>query len=128
MSVYAEYLAEIETRKGMGLHPKPIEDAVLVEALVEQIRDSDHKDRSDSLKFFIYNTLPGTTSAAAPEAIPQGNHSGSAVVPEISIDFAFELLGHMKGGSVEVLLDLALGNDAEIASQAATVLKTKVFL
>ena len=130
MSVYAEYLAEIETRKGMGLHPKPIEDAVLVEALVEQIRDSDHKDRSDSLKFFIYNTLPGTTSAAGTKAqFLKEIILGSAVVPEISIDFAFELLGHMKGGpSVEVLLDLALGNDAAIASQAATVLKTQVFL
>jgi aconitate hydratase 2/2-methylisocitrate dehydratase len=35
----------------------------------------------------------------------------------------------MKGGpSVEVLLDLALGEDAGIAQQAAEVLKTQVFL
>jgi len=35
----------------------------------------------------------------------------------------------MKGGpSIEVLLDLALGNDAAIAKQAAEVLKTQVFL
>jgi len=35
----------------------------------------------------------------------------------------------MKGGpSVDVLLDLALGEDAEIAAQAAEVLKTQVFL
>ena len=35
----------------------------------------------------------------------------------------------MKGGpSVEVLLDLALGNDAAIADTAAGVLKTQVFL
>jgi aconitase B len=35
----------------------------------------------------------------------------------------------MKGGkSIEVLLDLALGNDAAIAQQAAEVLKTQVFL
>jgi aconitase B len=35
----------------------------------------------------------------------------------------------MKGGkSIEVLLDLALGNDENIAKQAAEVLKTQVFL
>ena len=35
----------------------------------------------------------------------------------------------MKGGpSVEVLLDLALGNDESIAAEAAKVLKTQVFL
>jgi len=35
-----------------------------------------------------------------------------AVVEEISIEFAFELLSHMKGGpSVEALLDLALSDN-----------------
>ena len=35
----------------------------------------------------------------------------------------------MKGGpSIEVLLDLALGNDSNIAKQAADVLKTQVYL
>ncbi|MGB1176697.1 MAG: aconitase family protein, partial [Candidatus Puniceispirillaceae bacterium] len=54
---------------------------------------------------------------------------GEVVVPEISVDFAFELLSHMKGGpSVEVLLDIALGDDAAIAADAAEVLKTQVFL
>jgi aconitate hydratase 2/2-methylisocitrate dehydratase len=54
---------------------------------------------------------------------------GESVVEEISQAFAFELLSHMKGGkSIEVLLDLALGNDAAIAQQAAEVLKTQVFL
>ena len=48
---------------------------------------------------------------------------------EISSAFAFELLSHMKGGpSIEVLLDLALGDDPSIASNAAEVLKTQVFL
>ena len=48
---------------------------------------------------------------------------------EISTDFAFELLSHMKGGpSVEVLLDVALGEDAALAVQAGDVLKTQVFL
>ncbi|MGB0479179.1 MAG: bifunctional aconitate hydratase 2/2-methylisocitrate dehydratase, partial [Parvibaculales bacterium] len=42
---------------------------------------------------------------------------------------AFELLSHMKGGpSVEVLLDVALGEDAALAVQAGDVLKTQVFL
>ncbi|MGB6220500.1 bifunctional aconitate hydratase 2/2-methylisocitrate dehydratase, partial [Haloferula sp.] len=41
----------------------------------------------------------------------------------------FELLSHMKGGaSIEVLLNLALGENADIAQQAADVLKTQVFL
>ena len=39
------------------------------------------------------------------------------------------MLAHMKGGpSVEVLLDLSLGEDISIAEQAAAVLKTQVFL
>jgi len=54
---------------------------------------------------------------------------GQSTVEEISQDFAFELLSHMKGGkSVEVLLDLALGDDAAIATKAADVLKTQTFL
>ena len=54
---------------------------------------------------------------------------GEAEVEEISVDYAFELLSHMKGGpSVEVLLDLALGDDQPIAQKAADVLKTQVFL
>ena len=54
---------------------------------------------------------------------------GESVVEEITPDFAYELLSHMKGGpSVEVLLDLALGEDTTIAEKAAAVLKTQVFL
>ena len=50
-------------------------------------------------------------------------------VEEISIEFAFELLSHMKGGpSVKVLLDLALGNKKTIAIKAAEILKSQVFL
>ena len=38
------------------------------------------------------------------------------MVSEITPTFAFELLSHMKGGpSVKVLLDLAFGDDGEIA-------------
>ena len=130
MSLYSDYLEQIATRKTQGLHPKPIEDADLVEALIEQIVDVDHEHRTGSLHFFIYNTLPGTTSAAGVKAaFLKRIIEGDAVVPEISPDFAFELLSHMKGGpSVDVLLDIVLGSDAAIASQAADVLKTQVFL
>ena len=130
MSLYTEYLEEIETRKGLGLHPKPIEDAALVEVLIEQILDLEHEHRDGSLNFFIYNTLPGTTSAAGVRAkFLKAVILGNAVVAEITPTFAFELLSHMKGGpSVEVLLDLALGDHQEIAQKAADVLKTQVFL
>ena len=130
MSLYSEYLAQIETRKAQGLHPKPIEDAALVDELIAQIEDSQHEHRAASLDFFIYNTLPGTTSAAGAKArFLQKIIVGDAKVEEIKPEFAFELLSHMKGGpSIEVLLDLALGADASIARSAADVLKTQVFL
>lgn len=130
MSLYTDYLQEIEERKGQNLSPKPIEDAELVRELVEQIKDINHEHRDDSLNFFIYNTLPGTTSAAGEKAkFLKDIISGSADIEEISPKRAFELLSHMKGGpSVEVLIDLALGDDAAIAKDAAEVLKTQVFL
>ncbi|WP_462248326.1 bifunctional aconitate hydratase 2/2-methylisocitrate dehydratase [Ekhidna sp.] len=130
MSLYKGYTEEIEERKGQGLHPKPIEDADLLNEIIDQIKDTNHSDREDSLKFFIYNTLPGTTSAAgAKSKFLKEIILGTSVVEEISTAFAFELLSHMKGGpSIEVLLDLALGDDAAIAEHAAKVLKTQVFL
>lgn len=130
MSLYADYLKEIETRKTQGLHPKPIEDGALVSEIVSQIKDLKNEHREDSLKFFIYNTLPGTTSAAGEKAkFLKEIILGQSVVEEISPTFAFELLSHMKGGpSIKVLLDLALGDDASIARDAAEVLKTQFFL
>ncbi|WP_417480553.1 bifunctional aconitate hydratase 2/2-methylisocitrate dehydratase [Maricaulis maris] len=130
MSLYTDYLDEIGTRKEQGLNPKPIEDGALVEDLIAQIKDADSVHRDDALKFFIYNTLPGTTSAAGVKAaFLKEIILGEATVSEITPAFAFELLSHMKGGpSISVLLDLALGEDAGIASQAAEVLKTQVFL
>ena len=132
MSLYADYLQEIETReKELGLHPKPIDSADLLSEIIEQIREPDNEHRADSLKFFIYNTLPGTTSAAGVKArFLKQIILGEETVDEISIDFAFELLSHMKGGpSIEVLLDLVIdGTDFEIAKKAAEVLKTQVFL
>ncbi|MCB9197254.1 MAG: bifunctional aconitate hydratase 2/2-methylisocitrate dehydratase [Flavobacteriales bacterium] len=130
MKLYEEYLKEIEERKGKGLHPKPVDGDALLSEIIEQIKDVNNPNREDSLKYFIYNTLPGTTSAAGVKAkFLKEIITGVCSVNEISSDFAFEQLSHMKGGpSIEVLLDLALGNDAAIASKAAGVLKTQVFL
>lgn len=130
MSLYTAYLDEIAKRKDEGLNPKPIDDGALTQEVIAQIKDPAHEHRADSLQFFIYNTLPGTTSAARAKAdFLKEIILGEAEVEEISPAFAFEQLSHMKGGpSVEVLLDLALGDDAGIAAEAAEVLKTQVFL
>ncbi|MEO9872710.1 bifunctional aconitate hydratase 2/2-methylisocitrate dehydratase [Ekhidna sp.] len=130
MNLYKDYIKEIEERKEQGLHPKPIEDAELLSEIIAQIKDSGNEHREDSLKFFIYNTIPGTTSAAGAKAqFLKEIILGESIVEEITPAFAFELLSHMKGGpSIEVLLDLALGSAASIAEEAAKVLKTQVFL
>ncbi|MCV2402687.1 bifunctional aconitate hydratase 2/2-methylisocitrate dehydratase [Marinomonas sp. C2222] len=131
MSLYLEYLQEIEDRKGEGLHPKPIDSADLLSEVIAQIKDTGNEHRAESLNFFIYNTIPGTTSAAdAKAAFLKDIILGKEAVEEITPDFAFELLSHMKGGpSIKVLLDLVLDQkDINIAKQAADVLKTQVFL
>lgn len=130
MNIYKDYIKEIEERKNQGLHPKPIDGAELLSEIITQIKDSGNEYRSDSLQFFIYNTLPGTTTAAGVKAqFLKEIILGESVVEEISPAFAFELLSHMKGGpSIEVLLDLALGDNPSIAKEAANVLKTQVFL
>lgn len=127
---YNDYIKEIEERKGQGLHPKPIDSAELLSEIIAQIKDTSNEHRKDSLQFFIYNTLPGTTAAAGVKAkFLKEIILGESVVEEITPTFAFELLSHMKGGpSIEVLLDLALSNNAAIAEEAAKVLKTQVFL
>ncbi len=61
MSIYEDYLKEIETRKAQGLHPKPIDGSELLSAVIDQIKDLNNAHRKDSLNFFIYNVLPGTT-------------------------------------------------------------------
>ena len=129
-NIYKEYIKEIEERKGQGLHPKPIDGADLLKAIVSQIKDVTNENRKDSLTFFIYNTLPGTTSAAVEKAnFLKEIILGESVVNEITPAFAFELLSHMKGGpSIKVLLDIALGNNLDIAKEAANVLKTQVYL
>ena len=129
MRLYESYLEEIENRKSQGLQPKPIDDGALTEEIVAQIKDAGHKHRKDSLQYFIYNTLPGTTSAAAVKAkFLKEIVTGEVEIAEISPEFALELLSHMKGGpSIEVLLDVALSDGAHAAA-AAEVLKTQVFL
>jgi aconitate hydratase 2/2-methylisocitrate dehydratase len=130
MSIYLDYLAEIESRKDQGLAPKPIDDGGLLFEIIALIKDAGSEHRADALKFFIYNTLPGTTSAAAVKAaFLKQIILGEATVPEITPAFALELLSHMKGGpSIGVLLDIALGDAPAIAEQAGEVLKTQVFL
>lgn len=130
MNLYLEYLAEIKSRETQGLAPKPIDDGALTGEIIALIEDAGSEYRADALKFFIYNTLPGTTSAAGVKAaFLKKIILGDVIVPEITPKFTLELLSHMKGGpSVEVLLDVALGSDAEIACQASDVLKTQVFL
>jgi len=130
MSLYTDYLKEIEERKSEDLNPKPIEDCGLLSEIISQIKAPDNQHREDSIKFFIYNSLPGTTRAAGVKAkFLKEIILSEATIAEISPSFAFELLSHMKGGpSIAVLLDLALGDDTSIAQQSADVLKTQVFL
>ena len=130
MSHYTEYIKEIEERKTQGLNPKPIDGSELLAEIISQIKDPENQHREQSLNFLIYNTLPGTTDAANEKA----NFLEEIILEKVSIEeitpnFAFELLSHMKGGpSVKVLLNLALGDEVSVAKAAAEVLKTQVFL
>jgi len=68
MSEYQDYLKEISERASEGLHPLPINGAELVNELIAQIKEDNHEYRKDSLHYFIYNVLPGTTAAATVKA------------------------------------------------------------
>ena len=130
MSLFDDYLAEIEERKKQALKPKPIDDGALTAELIGHITDAASPHRAACLDFLVYNTLPGTTSAAGVKAkFLKDIISGNIEVAEISAQSAFEQLSHMKGGpSIEVLLDLALDGQGDIAATAADVLKSQVFL
>ena len=130
LELYEAYLQEIIERSKLGLGPKPIDQGKLLEEIINIILENESPYRNDAVKHFIYNTLPGTTSAASVKAkFLKKLILKIELIDEIDQKFAFELLSHMKGGpSVEVLLDLAFHEDAIIAEQAATVLKTQVFL
>ncbi len=85
MSLYQDYLKEIEFRKLQGLHPKPVDGAELLSEIINQIKDVNNEYRAESLNFFIYNVLPGTTSAAGVKAqFLKDIILGEAVVEEIS--------------------------------------------
>ncbi|MDG2474702.1 MAG: bifunctional aconitate hydratase 2/2-methylisocitrate dehydratase [Paracoccaceae bacterium] len=130
MSFFTSYLDEIIKRKEQKLNPKPIETSGLAAEIISQIKDPDSNYREESLRFLIYNTLPGTTNAASVKAnFLKEIIQGKTIVDEIKPEFAYELLSHMKGGpSIRVLLDLALGDDLSIAKKSSNVLKTQVFL
>ena len=129
MSIYKEYIKEIDTRKSEGLNPKPIDDSELLNEIISHIKDIKHPDGADSINFLVYNVIPGTTSAAYVKA----NFLKDIILDkysfeEISPKFAFELLSHMKGGpSIEILIDLALGDNKENSRQAVDILKGQVF-
>ena len=130
MNIYEDYIKEIEERKVQGLEPKPIDNRELLFEIITEIKDLDSSIRKKSIDFFIYNVLPGTTSAAGIKA----EFLKEIILSEISLEeitpqFAFELLSHMKGGpSIKILLDLALGDKVDISKEATKVLKTQVFL
>ena len=130
MNLYKDYLNEINERKKQDLQPKPIDNGELIKEIILNIEDEKSIYRKDSINFFIYNTLPGTTSAASEKSkFLKKIILGKIIIKEISKSFALELLSHMKGGpSVEVLLDLSLSDDQSIAKDAGEILKTQVFL
>ena len=90
MSLYQDYLKEIEVRKAdLGLNPKPIDSAELLSEIIAQIKDTGNAEREASLNFFIYNTLPGTTPAAGVKAaFLKDIVTGAETVAEISPEFA----------------------------------------
>ena len=130
MGEYIDYIQEIKDRKEKGLNPKPIDGSKLLNEIISQIKDINHIYRKQSLDFFIYNVLPGTTPAASVKSsFLKEIILGKVKIEEINSDFAFKLLSHMKGGpSIEVLLDIALSNNFKIAQRAANILKTQFFL
>ena len=130
MDLYKAYLAEIENRKFEGLQPKPIDDGKLLKELIGHIKNPKSKERENCINFLVYNTLPGTTSAALEKArLLKEIIVSEFELEEITPEFAFTLLSHMKGGpSIEVLIDLALGEDLAIARKAAKILMEQIFL
>ena len=58
MSLFDDYLAEIEERKKQGLKPKPIDDGALTTELIGHIPDTASPHRAACLDFLVYNTRP----------------------------------------------------------------------
>ena len=68
MNLYNKYLAEIKKRKSEGLGAKPIESGKLLKEIINLIKAEEGPDRKSCLDYLVYNTLPGTTSAAKEKA------------------------------------------------------------
>ena len=123
MSLYEAYLKEILEREKIGLSPKPIDNGDLINEIISDIIGKKNKYRNKSLKFLIYNTLPGTTEAA----VSKSYFLKDIILEKIKIDeitqsFAFDLLSHMKGGpSIKVLIDLALSDNQNIIKKASNI-------
>ena len=45
MNIYKDYLKQIKERKLLGLHPKPIDDSILLTKIIEQIKDLENEYR-----------------------------------------------------------------------------------
>jgi aconitate hydratase 2/2-methylisocitrate dehydratase len=59
MSLYNEYIAEIETRKTQGLSAKPIDDGGLIKEIISHIKDANSLERADCLQFFYLQHFAG---------------------------------------------------------------------
>ena len=68
MSFFTDDLNEIEDWKEKGLNPKQIGDRELTIEIIEQIKDVKNQHWEEPLQYFVYNSLPGATSAEAVKA------------------------------------------------------------
>ena len=128
--MYQNYIKENAERKKIGLNPKPISNASLLKDIIKEIQNENSSCKEECLNFFIYNVLPGTTSAAKVKSeFLKDIILDKINLEEIKCDYAFELLSHMKGGpSIKVLIDLSLSKKLKIAKKASKILKSQVFL
>ena len=99
-----------------ALSAKPIDDGDLLAEIIGLIKQPIIRTAPMRSIISSITRLPGTTSAAGEKAaFLKEIILGKRRLTKFRTDFAFELLSHMKGGpSVDVLLDLALGDDADL--------------
>ena len=72
-------------------------NAEISHEIIDIIKDVNSVHRDDSLRFLVYNTLPGTTGAAGVKAqFLREIIIAETAVPGISPALAFEQLLHMK--------------------------------
>ena len=53
MSIFASYLSEIQKRKKLGLHPKPIDNGNLTNEIIQIIKDKNSNYRNESIQFLF---------------------------------------------------------------------------